>query len=211
MERKIRRVQRWLDRCLEACRIGQWQAALAEMECARTDLDLARRALWDELSAVDKSTRRRPFRGGAALRGALVGALVILAVAHPLAFDDPSGAPSPSLVPEIVAFVTRDEQSLILALRTRLGEGALRQGAGEWSQLSSEEEGALRRDAGARAAGRGVPPERKSPSGAGRSAVLKEDLPRATEGGGLPAEDLLALVQVGERALRDASVRVVGD
>ena len=211
MERKIRRVQRWLDRCLEACRIGQWQAALAEMECARTDLDLARRALWDELSAVDKSTRRRPFRGGAALRGALVGALVILAVAHPLAFDDPSGAPSPSLVPEIVAFVTRDEQSLILALRTRLGEGALRQGEGEWSQLPSEEEDAPRRDAGARAAGRGVPPEKKNPYGAARSAVLKEDLPRAAEGRGLPAEDLLALVQVGERALRDASVRVGGE
>lgn len=214
VERRIRRVQRWLDRCLEACRIGQWQAALAEMECARTDLEIARRALWEQVTA-EGAVKPKPHRGVAMLRGALVSALVILSAAHPLAFDDPSTVASRSSAPEIMAFVTQDEQTLLLALRARLGEGALRQTEAEFEQLPAAEKAGRRSGETVLGVGGAAPAAAKRSSGtAGARSVTRQGVgasPPETTGVPLAAEDLLALVQVGERALRDAAVRVVGD
>ncbi len=212
VERQVRRVQRWLDRCLEACRIGQWQAALAEMECARTDLEIARRSLWEKVTAEGAAEPKRRW-GVAVLQGAMVSSLVILAAAHPLGFEDPATLAAREVEPSIVAFVTQDEQALLLALRARLGEGALRQTTEDLAQLPSSERGGTPQEEASSPGGRTALTEKKRSSGSGGDAARRggDPAPRVTEGAVLPAEDILALVQVGERALRDAAVRVVGD
>lgn len=202
MERHIRRVQRWLDRCLEACRIGQWHAALAEMECAKADMEAARQHLWETLQGAEAPVSRWR-RWDPVWRGVLGGISVVLALAHPVAYDDPV-AVARRESPEILAFVTQDEQTLLTALRSSLGAGALRRSASgadvQMPEVSRSEASRERKR-----------PRPELPVRQGSSAVAESPASQGREGAVLPTEDILALVQVGERALRDTAVRVVGD
>lgn len=56
MERNIRHVQRWLERCLEAYRHRRRGVALAELESARAELEIAREMLAEELAGRERST-----------------------------------------------------------------------------------------------------------------------------------------------------------
>ncbi|HCU38309.1 MAG TPA: hypothetical protein DGT21_23670, partial [Armatimonadetes bacterium] len=50
LEKRLMRVQRWIDRCMEGCRCKAWNSAIAELECARAELDSASREIWEEAS-----------------------------------------------------------------------------------------------------------------------------------------------------------------
>ena len=56
MEKRIARIARWLNRCAEACSARSWQSALMDMECAKAELEEARRYLWARAEG-----RQQPF------------------------------------------------------------------------------------------------------------------------------------------------------
>ena len=122
MENKIRKVQRWLERCVEACKSRSWENALADMECATAELESARKELW---SVVDGSraaarSRRRTRR----LEASFVATILVLMSAIPVAMPEPVRKAVQSMGWEdqraMLEFLTRDEKALITSLRKSL-------------------------------------------------------------------------------------------
>ena len=122
MENKIRKVQRWLERCVEACKSRSWENALADMECATAELESARKELW---SVVDGSraaarSRRRTRR----LEASFVATILVLMSAIPVAMPEPVRKAVQSMGWEdqraMLELLTRDEKALITSLRKSL-------------------------------------------------------------------------------------------
>ncbi len=82
MERNVRHVQRWLERCLEAYRHRRHGAALAELESARAELEIAREKLSEEMAGAKTSS---PFQTRRCCRIAMTALVFLLALALPTA------------------------------------------------------------------------------------------------------------------------------
>lgn len=61
MEKKMNRIQRWLDRCVTACKSGAWGSALMEVECLEAGLKSAREEIWAK-AMIAPSVRKPTFR-----------------------------------------------------------------------------------------------------------------------------------------------------
>jgi hypothetical protein len=85
MEKRIAGIIRWLERCLEAQRAGELESALMDVECARADMDLLRDGVWSKLDRRRAARRRRAFVL-ALFKTALGAAVILLAAATPLSF-----------------------------------------------------------------------------------------------------------------------------
>ncbi len=51
LERRLRRIERWLKRCMAACRCGSWSSALMEIECMEAETQGFRDDLWKTVEA----------------------------------------------------------------------------------------------------------------------------------------------------------------
>jgi len=199
MDVQLTRIQRWLDRLKEACRRESWHSAVAEAECLEAEVRRAREALWHRAEAevggeVSPSpwSRFRVFARGLALSLVALGS-----VALPLSLeaDRPADFSAP-LAQGDLEWITPDEQQLLQALRRTLSE----QGAGRGAPLPpayavSERPPRILTQGSALA-----PPGRKVPSG-----LTGQGAPRPGKVQGVetvPLEEVLALLQVGQRALR---------
>lgn len=114
MERNIRHVQRWLERCLEAYKNRHRGAALVELESARAELEIAREMLEEELAGQKRSNRL--FRGRFS-RVALTSLILLFALALPTAHRTDRIAASPSLDkyrPSLSLEVVTEEELLLL-------------------------------------------------------------------------------------------------
>jgi hypothetical protein len=202
VERRIRKIQKWLDRCLEACKARSWENALADMECANAELSRAREQLWHDLSANLCEDRRGIGKYLPSwTRTSLVAAVVILASAVPLAVNEVvvSRETARSNSELVLEWVGRDEQKLLAALRESLSENSFRevQNVPEKAEFDNAPSEAL------------VVSRKRSETSA-PSEVAQE----VEEGSGVSAEsgekeaevsleEVIALVQIGERSLRD--------
>ena len=83
MEKNLKRVQRWIERCIAACRSEKWDSALAEVECARAELESASEEIWQRASGSDDPHRAGQFVG-LSLRSLAVALLVIMVAAIPI-------------------------------------------------------------------------------------------------------------------------------
>lgn len=208
MEQKVRRIARWVERCALACRFKKWSEALMEIECARAELETVRSDLWEraeeEASEKGHVVAREwifPFRV------ALVGGVILLCAALPLSTEDPSRSPysvATNTAP-LLEFVTPDERDLLHAMRSSLSNLAERNDATGGGDVSLRMEGR----------GLAVPgEERRSASGGGDGVTPKAGPVEERAGRKettVSLEDVLALVQKGERALREVAVPVVGE
>ncbi len=193
MERKLKRVERWIGRCREACRMKRWQMALLEIESAKADLEGVRRDLWERAEAEE--TGENLFLSSAGMlfrRGGMAFFLLIL-MAVPLSVGE-----RPRLLAEFreeksLVFVTKDEKELLSSLRKSLSAGAVRFSEADFSDPKKEPERSFSFTGGA---GESFSPPRKE--------NLPQDVSR-----GLGFDEVLALVQVGERALRGTAIEVV--
>jgi hypothetical protein len=192
LEKRLKRVQRWIDRCMEACRCKAWNSAIAELECARAELDSASREIWDAAAETEIRTQPKWLNGSKAVLLHVVPVAILflfLAVGstsresffspNPLASE-----PSPS-----VEWVTADEKVLLENLRKNLSQNL----------ASDFPEAGVERVAVGRPAAKNRLLNKAEATGQGNAqipAVFSQP------GVSVAAEDLLSLIQVGQRALR---------
>jgi hypothetical protein len=186
MEKDLKRVYRWIDRCMEACRSKKWNSALAEVECARAELDSARESIW-ELAAGEK--KQFPVGQAFALsfRSLAVALLVVMVAALPIS----TGGYAPVGVEQArslrLEWVTSDEQSVLSSLRKSLSE----------MNLARED-----------SPGEGFPPSRPLVF----TQPVETESSHKTAGNEVsPAlEEVLTLLEIGQRVLRGSGIVVQG-
>ena len=224
LERRIKRIRRWIDRCAAACERRLWASAIAELDCARAELEETRRALGDHLAS-------EPLATGAAspaLRVALTALLLLPLLSHPAGL--PLGREN-SLPPlftasgSIVEIVTADEKLLLDSLRSPGGNPTARAVEAETEVAreasSAAEPGNSMSEGVSPGLEAGASPLTEAPRVAraggesSRSGEISETPKKdASSGklrsdGELPAEEILRLLQVGQRALEGESAVVV--
>ena len=189
LEKRLKRVQRWIDRCVEACRCKAWTSALAELECARAELDSASREIW-EIAEGSKTENRSAWSlpaKGTLVHVLAVTAFILLLAGAPTSTESFSPSRQVALEPgPLVEWVTADEKVLLDNLRKSLAGGAAAASASSSAT-------------GARSVNKGGPPYQ------GKAVTPPQQqaapITRRAEAPVQP-EDLLSLIQVGQRALR---------
>jgi len=205
MEGRLRRIERWIERCIAAWRAGKPEAAMAELACAKAELNMAGEEMWR--FCASKGHHKRAISPWRLLRpaGVLLGLVIVLATALPLSNPPLSkdqgvhiqrlGFEAPDLRLE---FVTEDEGRLLNLLRESLSSTREEQFAD--FQVS---EPSLSRNEKAEM----TMPSR--PEASSRSASGTGEAPVSTETSSVPLEEFLTLVQVGERALRGENSHII--
>ncbi|MBN1332182.1 MAG: hypothetical protein JW971_00315 [Synergistales bacterium] len=129
MERKIRKVQKWLERCLISCRSGSWERAIGDMECANAELRIAREELWLAAENSRQSCASRGLRHlGSAAITLVVASVILMVSAAPIAVNH--GVISQTVSSEkkpVLEWLEKDEEMLISALRKSLSENGFRE------------------------------------------------------------------------------------
>ena len=200
MEKRLKRIQRWVDRCIEACRCKAWTSAIAELECARAELETASREIWEAVAEGEPlpCKNRTPFPRTAFLHALPVTVIVLLLAVGPTSIESFNPArPTVAENAPSVEWVTPDEKALLENFRKSLSAGTA---AGVPGSKSLE-------------AGYAYPVGKKARKGSPAEALEKDVAAEgASPKGTVPiaAEDLLSLIQVGQRALRPEaeSVRI---
>jgi hypothetical protein len=199
VESHLKRVERWLKRCVAACRGGSWFDALSEAECLEAEAKGLREKLWraaeDEAVGADKiGAGARVF---SLLKVAALAMVMVLTAVLPISTDTGSMSLDAARAPETFEFLTGVESDIINALR---------------KSLSSGNQGAAALTVTVEIPAKTVPETVKS--GAAMAAEAKPeaveitvspqtadeiiaDVPRRPS-----ADEVIALIQVGQRALR---------
>ncbi len=190
MENKIKKVQRWLERCVDACKSRSWENALADMECATAELESARKELW---SVVDGSraaarSRRRTRR----LEASCVATILVLMSAIPVAMPDPVKKAVQSMGWEdqraMLEFLTRDEKVLITSLRKSLSSANRFEGIEDRDDVPS-----IASDVSVASVPRTVQKRESKPL---RNNVLRD------ADGPIALDEMVQLLEIGQKALR---------
>ena len=196
MKKKISRIQRWLDRLSTACETGRWDSALVEADCLSAEVREIREDLTLKLENDHAAARGILSRSAVTMSIKSVGiALFIVMVSTlPLAVESerPRTAqnvskPAQSNGEEILTWVTREEDELIRTLRADLsGQNA---GSAKTEKVFS------------------VPVKKRTAAEAKKENAMVSEMPFALNTQVrsetlISPEDLLALLQIGEKALR---------
>lgn len=187
MKKNIKRIQRWLDRFSCACDNEKWDSALIEADCLSAEVSKAREAIWRAVLSTEKARRISFSRRGAfmAFRTVAVSLLIVFAASIPSALeaDKPWNAADTMktiyVKEDRLSWVTPEEEELLLVLRAEMSKNSLTEAAIA-AKTQPKKDSARQEKAPAMQVGR-----------AGKDTV-----------GEVTNEDLLALVQIGEKALR---------
>ena len=190
MKKKISRIQRWLDRLSAACDKERWDSALVEADCLSAEVREIREDLAHMLENEQTSTAAI-FSGSAvtmSIRSIGIALFIVMVSTIPLAVEsERPWTPQTASVPlhnngeEVLAWVTREEDELLRTLR---------------EDLSGQNIG--------RTAAQGI---FSAPARTPEKEIIVSERPAVRESSvrseaGISAEDLLALLQIGEKALR---------
>lgn len=198
MKKHIDRLHRWLGRLSAACENKKWESALAEADLLSAEVKMTREAIWDRAAGETAGERAALLNGGPVFMGArciLAAFAIVLFSTMPVSVEAdrpaPCGAPAARKAEDAMerrlAWVTREEEDFINMLRTGLSLNNV---------YTAEFEDSIPKAASALAvpaAGRPAPQARSASAGkrAGDAVVR--------------AEDILSLVRIGEKALREGS------
>lgn len=204
LERKIRKVQKWLERCLISCRSGSWERAIGDMECANAELRIAREELWLLAENSRESAASRSIRHlGTTARIFLVASLILMISAAPIAVNHgPVSQRASSGDKPVLEWLEKDEEILITALRRSLSENGFRETdvsdtvitGKEWQ--TEKENPVFRGDTDPSVEGRDIPD-------AARASRDPEDAKVLQNPSEIMMEEVLALLEIGQRVLRN--------
>ncbi|SMG29782.1 hypothetical protein [Dethiosulfovibrio salsuginis] len=194
MESKIRKVQRWLERCVDACKSRSWENALADMECAAAELESARKELWSVVDGTRSQIKAK--RRSRTLGASLTATVFVLLFAIPVAMPEPMRQLTQTMAWEdekaLLELVTRDERDLLLSLRKSLS-GANRfeiaEGTGETPSPEPLAVASVSRT-------RSVGPK------PARSGQDKDKEVENAARQPIPLDEMVELLEIGQRALR---------
>jgi len=196
MKKKISRIQRWLDRLSAACDKERWDSALVEADCLSAEVREIREDLAHMLENEQTSTAAI-FSGSAvtmSIRSIGIALFIVMVSTIPLAVEsERPWTPQTASVPlhnnreEVLAWVTREEDELLRTLREDLSGQNIGRTAAQGIFSAPAKKGTVART-----------PEKEiivSEKPAVRESSVRSEA-------GISAEDLLALLQIGEKALR---------
>ena len=209
MDRHLKRVERWLKRCVVACKCGSWSDALAEAECLEAETKGLREDLW---GAVEDEALGVPDRGMAysafsMLKITILAMAMVLAAVIPISFDPESGILEFAPQKESVVLLSSTESDIIDALRQSLSSG--NSGKVVISVEMTEEAEAAESGGGiAMAAERTKPaPKNTAAVRTGLPQAQAEEVAKSTRRPS--ADEVISLVQIGQRALRSSEPGVI--
>lgn len=191
MKRNMTRIRRWLDRLSSACENERWDSALVEADCLSAEVRQAREKIWT--AAQNHRIEKRRMIGRHQLfvvvRTAGAALLIVFAASLPSAIEadklwDVVSTKTVYVKEDRLSWVTPEEEELLLVLRAEMSKSSL---------------------AAAGAAAKVQPAAAKSRLVPGTDAVTNAKS-AVTDNKGtndVSNEDLLALVQIGEKALRE--------
>lgn len=209
MEKKFRRVQRWLERCIEACRKEKWSNAVADVECARAELETARDELWSLVSegrAAEKAgyvEKILPL----SLRSAFLAVVVVMAAAFPLSTGTVPVALEQVENKVSLEWVTQDEKRLLTSLRQNLSDmNSARNTDGDVTRAETTETAG---EPGQQVAKTSSTSAALHAGGGGQTR--RQDLPGQSSGRkeeDVTIDEILSLYEIGQRALRSESITI---
>lgn len=207
MKSSTQRLYRWLDRLSAACDNKKWKSALAEADCLSAELKQVREELWQrsegesELPASIRLKQSLSF----GLRSLSIAMVIICLSTFPIAVESGSVtqvASVPSKVfssPEELTIVTAEEKELLQLLRKNLNDSnvAVTAVAHRLPETGKTTARALVR----------TPASAPAPA-APKTAPAPKSKNVPTK---IKAEDLLTLVQIGEKSLRgsDSAIKII--
>lgn len=214
LERRLARIDRWLKRCLAACRHGSWSSAVMEVECMEAETRQLRDELWRAAAEEAEGRKLRSrFSLLANARVAVLALVIVLAAGLPLSLEQ--DLPFSRFAPESLVILTSTESDILDALRETLSSGNKGRVV---VQIDVPEGGAQDTPQAGAAVASTEPPKtarpvvtiRREPQTAIREPevpALRDEVQAAKPS----VEEVISLIQVGERALRglEPAVRVV--
>ncbi|MGD9666905.1 MAG: hypothetical protein AB7U31_05550 [Synergistaceae bacterium] len=205
MKKKITRIQRWLDRLSTACETGRWDSALVEADCLSAEVreireDLTQKLESDHCQAPGIFTRSAVTMS---IKSVGIALFIVMVSTIPLAVESErpwtaqnESKPAQSSGEEILTWVTREEDELIRTLRADLSGQNI--GSANTESVFS------------------VPVKKRASAQAKREIVVVSEMPAVRNTpviseAGISAEDLMVLLQIGEKALRGdtPAIRVI--
>lgn len=203
MVNKISRLQRWLDRLGAACDSKHWDAAVVEADCLSAEVREVREELW-KLAMEEPSAAGRIFsREGMAMsfKSVVIAMLIVMFSTLPIAVESEkpwsqAGSVAQKELPSAhLSWVTNDEDELLQVLRAGLNAG------NPSANMALNPAFAAAPPALKKNAARNTAVQKTAVQTPGvRAAITAKPLGK-TEAS-LTQEDMLALIQVGEKALR---------
>jgi len=205
LERRIRTIQKWLERCLVSCKTKSWERAIADMECANAELRLTREELWLQASDARESIPSRSMRSaGLVAKALLVASLILMVGAAPVAVNQ--GAISRRISSDskpVLEWLEKDEEMLIKALRQSLSENGFRE-----TDLSDSvvQGGTQKPEMEVSVARVGQHPSEAIHGSLPAAQKEKRDPDSSVSGNSsqeITMEEVLALLEIGQRVLRN--------
>jgi len=204
MEKRFRRAQRWLERCIEACKKEKWANAVADVECARAELETAREELWAAVSRKEEARGKTGIKHMLPLsaRSAVLAILLVMSAAVPLSTGTGTTSDKRAEKAVTLEWVTADEKKILSELRRSLSDMNMVRVVED--QVRSVARNKIDSGRDVAEAETSKPPEapqteRKSPHepGHGTSAQLE-----------VAIEEILSLYEIGQRALKAETLNI---
>lgn len=194
MKKNITRIQRWLDRLSGACEKEKWNTALLEADCLHAELCKTREDILHEARNEVMATKKLAMgrhRLFMVARTSVVAMLIVCSASLPSAVeaDRPWSSVSTNTIyvkDDRLSWVTPEEEELLLVLRSEMSKSDLTA-----ANTAAKTQRAAKVSAPNNLRAAGIKTTRVSNATTGNKAP-----------GGVDNEDLLALIQIGEKALR---------
>jgi hypothetical protein len=208
MDRHLKRVERWFLRCVVACKCGSWSDALSEVECLEAEARGLREKLWSavEEEALGVGRRGIGYSAFMVFKAVSLAMVIVLAAVFPLSLDPESNVSRSFDQIESIAMLTSAESDIINALRESLsgsnsGRVVLTVEITENVPVPVEERGAAMASEIVQTA-----PKRSNVVNVTKISPgdeeKKEEVPVFPQARRPSVEEVISLIQVGQRALR---------
>lgn len=194
MKKNTQRIRRWLDRLSSACESEKWDSALIEADCLSAEVRQTREKICD--AANNRNMMKRSLIGRRQVfmvtRTTVAALLIVFAASLPSAIeaDRPWSATNDTKTTYVkedsLSWVTPEEE-LLLVLRSEMSRSSLTI-AGAAANIQSK--------------GTDVVKNNQVQSTVGASDSSGQTRGEKKEAADMNNEELMALVQIGERALR---------
>ena len=196
VEGHLKRVERWLKRCVAACRGGSWSDALSEAECLEAETKGLCEKLWrateNEVTGAGKI--KAGARALSLLKVVTLAMVMVLTAVLPISTDMGPMSQDVAYAPETFEFLTSAESDIIDALRESLSSGN-RGTVVLTVDVPKKTVPVAAEKNGAAMASEPEPEEIEASPQATEEIIA--DSPRRPS-----ADEVISLIQVGQRALR---------
>ena len=231
VDKRLSRIDRWLKRCMAACRCGSWNSALMEIECMEAETREFREELWDIAVREAEGRVQRPLRSRvfAGVRAVVLALVMVMSIGFPLSVDQDAPFRGFGSQGNSVAVLTSTENDILEALRTSLSNRNADRVVLTFDRTKDEEAGSVSKGAamaGDRQNRIVVSGTVSRPFSSRNESNLKSGDSSSVEGvagvSGNAAvrqtttkepsvEEVISLIQVGQRALRvsEPAVKIV--